>query len=72
MKIGDRVVLGERIELISGMVFEIGHKFTISSDDGIRGFDLIDDNGNRLCETRFIKMKSLSDDRDDKINEILK
>lgn len=73
MKIGDRVVLEERVEL-SHITYEIGHQFTIVGDDNIRGFDLKDDDGNMLCETRFVKMKKipLSEERDRKINQILK
>lgn len=73
MKIGDRVVLEERVEL-SRITYEIGHQFTIVGDDNIRGFDLKDDDGNMLCETRFVKMKKipLSEERDRKINQILK
>ena len=73
MKIGDRVVLEERVEL-SRITYEIGHQFTIVGDDNIRGFDLKDDDGNMLCETRFVKMKKipLSEERDRKISQILK
>ncbi len=71
MKIGDRVVLEERVEMYK-ITYEIGHQFTIVGSDDMRGFDLRDDDGNMLCETRFVKMKSLVEARDKKINEILK
>ncbi len=72
MKIGDRVELQERVELYSN-TFEIGHRFTIVADDNIRGFDLKDDEGKMLCETRFTKMRKLTDAelREEKINKII-
>jgi hypothetical protein len=72
MKIGDRVILKERIEMYN-ITYEIGHQFTIVGDDNIRGFDLKDDDGNMLCETRFVKMGllPLSEIRDRKIDKIL-
>ena len=71
MKIGDRVALEERVELFH-KTYEIGHEFTIVSSDDIRGFDLKDDDGNMLCETRGTKMRSIQEWRDKQINKILK
>jgi hypothetical protein len=71
MKIGDRVVLEERVEMYK-ITYEIGHQFTIVGSNDMRGFVLRDDNGNMLCETRGIKMRSLAEARDKKINDILK
>lgn len=36
MKIGDRVVLLERVEMYK-ITYEIGHQFTIVGDDNMRG-----------------------------------
>lgn len=73
MKIGDRIRLEERVEMCY-FTFEIGHEFTIIGEDDIRGFDLKDDEGRVLGETRFVKMKKIPTDeqRDRKINQILK
>ena len=72
MRIGDRVVLLERVELFH-KTYEIGHEFTIVADDDIRGFDLKDDDGNELGETRFVKMRKVTtaEDRERKLNKIL-
>ncbi len=72
MKIGDRVVLEEKVELFH-KTYEIGHEFTIISEDNMRGFDLKDDDGNMLCETRFVKMRKVTtaEDRERKLNKIL-
>lgn len=71
MKIGDRVILEERVVMYK-ITYEVGHQFTIVGSDDFRGFDLRDDNGNMLVETRGLKMKSLAEARDKKINDILK
>jgi hypothetical protein len=47
--IGKTVVLKKNYETFGG-VFTKGHKFKII-DDGIRGYDLQDDDGRRLLET---------------------
>jgi hypothetical protein len=73
MKIGDRVRLDEKVDM-GYYVYEIGHEFTVVGEDDIRGLDLKDDEGRMLCETRFVKMSKipLRDQRDKKINKILK
>lgn len=53
MKIGDRVFLLELVEM-SNITYPKGHEFTIIGDDDIRGFNLEDDEGHRLDETRMI------------------
>lgn len=72
MKVGDRVILVKPIEMWE-RVYEVGHQFTIVSED-LRGFNLEDDDGNEVGETRFISdhYVLLSDMREGKINKILK
>jgi hypothetical protein len=72
MKVGDRVVLVEDFEF-NNKVYKKGHQFNIIGDDDMRGFDLKDDDGNEIGETRFIRniYVSLSDFREDKINKII-
>jgi len=55
-EIGARVRLLQDVEM-SYCTYTKGHKFTIIREDDMRGFDLEDDDGNRLCETRFIDME---------------
>ena len=71
MKIGDRVYITEEVKLF-GHIFEAGHQFTIISSSE-RGWDLQDDDGNKMCETRFMngQIKSISESREYKINIIL-
>ncbi len=73
MKIGDRVELLERFFMLNNKIYEIGHRFKIVGSDDIRGFDLKDDDGNELSETRFLKFRlDKSVERDKKIKRILK
>jgi hypothetical protein len=69
--IGQRVVFLEDFEF-RGKVYKKGHQFIITGDDNIRGLDLEDDNGNRICETRFIRSKYefISKLRADKLREL--
>jgi hypothetical protein len=71
--IGQRVVFLEDFEF-NGKVYKKGHQFTIVGEDGMRGYDLKDDSGNRIDETRFIRSKYelISKLRDDKLKELLK
>ncbi len=71
MKIGDRVYITEEVKLF-GHIFEPGHQFTIISSSE-RGWDLQDDEGRQLCETRFMngEIKSISESRDYKIDIII-
>jgi len=72
MKIGERVVLKEQVVMHNGMVYEIGHRFKIIGSDDIRGFNLEDDGGNRLDETRFLSLElDPAVQRDKKIKTIL-
>ena len=53
---------GARVRILEDVVmhnitYTKGHEFTIIGEDGIRGLDLEDDDGNRLYETRFVKME---------------
>jgi len=72
IKMGSRVRLLERIEM-TNITYEIGHEFTVF-DSGERGWDLIDDNGNKLYETRFVKMEyyNLIEERKEKLFKIKK
>lgn len=72
MRVGDRVVFVEDFEF-NNKIYKKGHQFNIIADDNIRGFDLRDDDGNEIGETRFMRHMyvSLSDLREDKINKIL-
>lgn len=71
MKIGDRVVLKEKVEM-SYITYYPGHVFTIIGDSGFRGWNLEDDDGNMLYETRFVKFDNITEIRDKKINDLLK
>lgn len=73
MKIGDRVILIKPISL-NYRVFEVGHQFTITGSSGMRGWDLIDDEGSAIYETAMVSdhYVSISEDRDKKIDIILK
>jgi hypothetical protein len=55
-EIGARVRLLEDV-VMSNITYIKGHEFTITGEDDIRGLDLEDDEGNRLYETRFVKME---------------
>jgi len=55
-EIGARVRLLEDVEM-HDCTYIKGHEFFITGEDSIRGLDLEDDDGNRLCETRFVKME---------------
>ena len=71
MKVGERVVFIEDYTF-NGKFYKKGHQFKITGEDYIRGFDLEDDDGNKIYETRFISNKyiSLSDYRNDKIEKL--
>jgi hypothetical protein len=56
IKIGSRVRLKEEQVMPGYMTFERGHEFTVYGSS-YRGFDLIDDNGNKLDECLFIHNK---------------
>ena len=72
MKIGDKLVLCENIyNLNQKLQFKKGDIFTIVGDDDIRGFTIEDKSGKTLAETRFVKMKSLNEVRNQKIKKIL-
>lgn len=55
LKIGSRVKINEDISLFN-KVFKKGHIFTIYGSS-YRGWDLIDDNGNKMDECLFIHDK---------------
>lgn len=69
--IGERVVFIEDFEF-RGKLYKKGHKFTVIGCDSIRGFDLEDDYGNRIYETRFIRhmYKFISKFRDGRLKEL--
>ena len=68
---GERVVFLEDFEF-NGKVYKKGHQFTIVGVDDIRGYDLRDDWGNCIDETRFIshKYELISRLRDNKLKEL--
>lgn len=68
---GERVVFLEDFEF-NNKLYKKGHQFKIVGEDGMRGYDLEDDHGNRISETRFIshKYELLSKLRGDKLKEL--
>ena len=68
---GERVVFLEDFEF-NNKIYKKGHQFKITGEDSIRGYDLEDDHGNRIGETRFIsnKYELISKLRDDKLKEL--
>ena len=71
MQIGEIVVFIEDFTF-NNKVYKKGHQFKIVGEDGFRGFDLMDKDGNKIYETRFISDKyiSLSDFRNIKLNDL--
>lgn len=53
MQIGSKVKLTEDYKRMNGDIFTKGHEFTIIGYDDIRGYDLKDEEGNCIYETRF-------------------
>jgi len=53
MQIGEIVVFIEDFTF-NDKLYKKGHQFKIIGEDGMRGFDLEDKDGNRIYETRFI------------------
>lgn len=53
IRVGDTVVLVKSVRTYYG-TFHIGHRFKVVGE-GERGFDLEDDDGNRLGETCLIR-----------------
>lgn len=39
---------------MNNKTYGIGHEFTIFGCDSLRGWDIVDDYGNKIYETRFI------------------
>jgi hypothetical protein len=70
MKIGDKVVLDEDLTL-GGKIFLKGEILTVINLDDIRGYDLMRENGDKIYECRFLKIKSLNQVRDEKLSTIL-
>jgi len=74
LKIGDRVRLNEDITNMY-MPFPKGHIFTIFGST-LRGWDLVDDNGNKLVECLFIHDKlelfDIKEERKTKLKKIQK
>ena len=68
---GERVVFLEDFEF-NNKLYKKGHQFTIVGEDSMRGYDLKDDWGNCISETRFIRSKYefISKLRDDKLKEL--
>ena len=67
----ERVVFLEDFEF-NNKLYKKGHQFTIVGEDSMRGYDLKDDWGNCISETRFIRSKYefISKLRDDKLKEL--
>jgi len=53
IEIGSRVRLKEDVDMPGYMLFHKGHEFTVY-DSSYRGWDLVDDEDNKLDETLFI------------------
>ena len=53
MRVGSRVRLTEEI-VMWGKLYDAGHEFIIYDEDYIRGFSLVDDDGNKVDECRMI------------------
>lgn len=53
IEIGSRVRITDEVDM-GHIIYHKGHEFTVTGSDGIRGFDLKDDDGNVLAETRMI------------------
>ena len=72
MKIGDRVILIKEIGM-NNRNYPIGHQFTIVGDSGFRGWDLQDDDGNIVSETRMVSDSyiSISEKRGEVIDKLL-
>jgi len=68
---GERVVFLEDFEF-NNKLYKKGHQFKIVGEDSMRGYDLEDDQGNSISETRFIshKYELLSKLRGDKLKEL--
>ena len=69
--IGERVVFLEDFEF-NNKLYKKGHQFKIVGEDSMRGYDLKDDWGNCIYESRFIssKYELISKLRDDKLKEL--
>lgn len=72
MKIGDTVEFTEDYQF-NGKLYKKGHRFKVF-DSSYRGLDLVDADGNKICETLFIsniiKHVPISEIRDEKINKL--
>ena len=55
IKLGSRVKLLDDVEMFS-CTYKKGHEFTVYGQS-CRGFDLMDDNGNKIDESLFINNK---------------
>ena len=53
--IGSRVKLNDDVHM-TDIIYKKGHEFTVYRGSD-RGWDLVDDEGNKLDETRFISNK---------------
>ena len=56
LEIGCYVRLTDDVEMFN-RIYEKGHIFKIYGDSGFRGWDLIDDDGNKMDECLFIHDK---------------
>lgn len=70
MKIGDSVILIEEINMW-GKIYEKGHKFKIYGDSDYRGWNLIDKDGNKIDETRFIQDKYIIDIKEERKKKLI-
>jgi len=52
----NRVIFLEDFEF-NGKLYKKGHQFNIVGEDDMRGYDLKDDDGNHISETRMIRNK---------------
>lgn len=74
MKVDRQITIGSRVRLLDDIkmfntTYKKGHQFTVYNES-YRGFDLIDDNGNKMDECLFIHDKLELIDRRLKIEKI--
>ena len=57
IEVGSKVISTEKIETLAG-TFEAGTTFTVTGK-GVRGYDLVDDEGNSALEVGYGRLKLL-------------
>lgn len=73
MKIGSRIKINKPLEMYN-KTYPVGHEFTIFGSSGYRGWDIVDDEGNKIYETLFSSSTfeeiPLLEQRKNKINKL--